>query len=46
MEKISWRDTKTNEEVLQLVQEKKVLWIWSGEGRKTGSVIYSDVKAC
>src|SRR6218665_3904753 len=30
MEKISWRDIKTNEEVLQLVQEKKSLMdlIW------------------
>jgi len=26
-EKISWRDMKTNEEILQLVQEKEVLWI-------------------
>ena len=25
MEKISWRDMKTNEEVLQLVQEKRSL---------------------
>ena len=27
MEKVSWRDMKTNEEVLQLVQEKEASWM-------------------
>ena len=28
MEKISWRDVKTNEEVIQVVQEKKKSYKW------------------
>ena len=46
MEKISWRDMKTNEEVLQMVQEERSLMKVSGEGRKIESVIYSEAKAC
>ena len=46
MEKISWRYLKTSEEVLQMVHEKDAIQISSGEGRKTGLVIYSEVKAC
>jgi len=39
MEKISWRDMETNEEVLQMVHEESSLMevIWR---RKNGSVIY------
>ena len=47
MEKISWRDIKTNEEVLQMVHEERSLMevIWS---RKKNLIIhnYSEVKAC
>ena len=43
MEKIFWRDMKTNEEVhvgyYKWYRKKEVLWMWSGEGRKIGSII-------
>ena len=47
MEKISWRDMKTNEEVLQMVQEERSLIdvIWRRK-KKIGSVKYSEAKAC
>jgi len=45
MEKISWRDMKTNEEVLQLVQEKRNFMDLIWRRKKTGWVIYSEVKA-
>jgi len=40
MEKVSWRDMKTNEEVLQLVQEKRSLMDMIWRRKKTGSAIY------
>src|SRR6218665_1232915 len=46
MEKISWRDMKTNKEVLQLVQEKKNAYGFDLEKENTGSVIFSGVKPC
>ena len=49
MEKISWREMKTNEEVLHVVGYRKkevLLWFRSEEGRKAGLFMYSEVKTC
>src|SRR6218665_2285833 len=45
MEKISWRDMKTNEEVLQMVQEERSLTDMIWRRKKIGLVIYSEAKA-
>ena len=42
MEKVSWRDMKTNEEVLQLVQEKEALWIWRRKKNWIGHILRGD----
>src|SRR6218665_1913785 len=42
MEKISWRDMKTNEEVLQLVQEKEALWIWRRKKNWIGHILRGE----
>src|SRR6218665_573827 len=44
MEKISWRDMKTNEEVLQMVQEERSLMdvIWRGKKNWTGHILRGE----
>src|SRR6218665_889360 len=44
MEKISWRDTKTNEEVLQLLQEKRSLmdFIWRRKKNWIGHIVRGE----
>ena len=45
MEKVSWRDKKTNEKVLQLVQEKRGLMdlIWRRKKNWIGHILRGDV---